>query len=299
MNRFAPSFLVLLAALAFWIPGRWDLLKARHALSDSKTRLADLQSRLAADQSALASARRERQTKNRARFEAADAVDNAQHELAKIDPESQWANPPASLADWNPASPYFWVPKEFLPQLGLDVVIKTNLDIHSNVFAPNGGLTSEMASILAIDEQTRRTVNGQLERALADFHSLQIANARQSDDSLGRTADGPVVTVKVEAMPEEGERLCEQITQILHQNLGAQRTSMVTNMGQWWFTQSDISGQHPFTITVMRHPDGKYMVDSFSSGFFDRIPASDAPQYIPEYLLPFFADILNPPAIGQ
>lgn len=299
MNRFAPSFLVLLAALAFWIPGRWDLLKARHALSDSKTRLADLQSGIAADQFALASALRERETQYRARSEAAVAVARAQRELAKIDPESQWANPPASLADWNPASPYFWVPKEFLPKLGLDVVIETNLDIHSKVFTPNGGLTGEMASILAMDEQTCRAVNGQLERALADFHSLQIANVQQSDDSLGRTADSPVVTVKVEAMAEEGARLCDQITQILQQNLGPQRTSMVTNVGQWWFNRSDISGQGPITVTVMRHPDGKYMVKSFSSGFFDKIPAGDAPRYIPDYLLPFFADILNPPAIGE
>jgi hypothetical protein len=70
-------------------------------------------------------------------------------------------------------------------------------------------------------------------------------------------------------------------------------------LGQSWFDDWKVSGQRPITVTVMLHPDGKYMVESFSSGFFDKIPASEAPQYIPDYFLPFFADILNPPAVGE
>src|SRR3974377_1156813 len=112
MTRFGPSLFIFLAGLGFWVPGRLSLLRARHSLADAQAQLADLQDRIVADESRLASAREDRKRQNEARSQAVGELAGAQSELAKIDPEGQWANPPASLPDWHTDSPYSWRTKE-------------------------------------------------------------------------------------------------------------------------------------------------------------------------------------------
>ena len=290
MKKSFPALLIFLAALALWIPAHWKLLETRRALLDSITRLADLRIRLAADQSALDSARREQDAQNKARVQASAAVARAQQALAKMDPDSQWASPPASLPDWNPRSPYIWVPKDFLAGL------------NARVFDGSGGMTRGAASVLAIDEKTCRVMNDQLESALADYHSLQVSNARTSDRPVDDDkADGPVVTVQIPAMPEQGAEFLDQIGQILQQNIGDQRTGLVTNMAGDWL--DNLSGQKPIVISLTLHPDGNCDVDSQladgNRSHYSGIPANGTAEHLPDYLLPLFADFLPPPDDSQ
>jgi hypothetical protein len=286
MKKSAFVLLIFLAALALWIPSRWKLLDTRRALLQSEARLAQLRGRLAADEATLDLARRARDTQNKARAQALAAVSQSQEAAAKLDPESRWANPPASLPDWNSQSPYIWVPKDFLPRL------------QPLVFEKYGGMTREAASVLALDDPARRALDNQLRQALADYHALQVSNAQTSDQSLpDANADGPVVTVQIPAMPEEGTAFLDQIQQILQQNLGAQRAGLVTNAAADWL--DNLSGQRPTVVSVTRHPDGNWGVcirsangsQTSSSG----IPSSYAATMLPDYLLPLFADILPPP----
>jgi hypothetical protein len=69
--------------------------------------------------------------------------------------------------------------------------------------------------------------------------------------------------------------------------------------GDWLDEAWGLTGRLGISVTVMRHPDDKYMFGNSYGGFADDMPASDVPQHIPDYLLPFFTDILNPPAAGD
>jgi hypothetical protein len=279
MKKSVPALLIFLAALALWLPAHWNLLETRRALLDSQTRLADLRSRLAADQSALDSTRREQDAQIKARVQNAAAVAGTRQALAKLDPDSQWANPPSSLPDWNPKSPYIWVPKEFLARL------------HPTVFDGSGRMTAQAASVLAIDEPARRAMNSELEQALADYHALQLSHAQTSGQP------GAVVTVQIPAMPEEGAEFRDQIGQILQQNIGGQRAGLATNTAADWL--DNLSGKNPIVLSLTLHPDGTYGVDSESAdgskSHYSGITATYAAQKVPDYLLPFFADILPPP----
>jgi hypothetical protein len=303
-----------------------------------------MQDRMATAESLLASAQQERKAQDRTRAQTLAALAVARRELARLAPETQWAEPPASVPDWHSDSPYFWATKESLHELGL------------KSFAGDGTLTSEMASILAIDEPTRRKINDQMARAVADFQALQAANVKLSDEASRikklyedwaradaevarrqaelraefraefpslfandppqpdqplqpRAVDGPVVTVEVPRLPEQNASLRDQIGQILEQSLGPQRRSLITDLGGDWLNSWAVSDRGrmtvcgwavrdrgQITVSVMRHADGKFMVVGPIGGFEDDIPATDVPQHIPGYLLPFFAGILNPPA---
>jgi hypothetical protein len=303
---------------------------------------------MAATESLLASEQQERKAQNQTRAQALAALAAARRELATIAPETQWAEPPSSLPDWHSDSPYCWVTKETLRLLryGQDPL---------KSFTKDGSLTSEMASILAIDEQTRHKLNEQIARAVAEFQALQAAKVRLSDDpsrvrqfyedvarhEAGRASelaryqaesramfpwlvandsppplqtlepggvDEPVLTVVVPRLPEQDGNLFAQIGQLLEQNLGPERSGIITDFGGDWlnswavndrFVMTGVVEGGQITVSVMRHADGKYMVVGPIGGFEDGIPASDVPQHIPGYLLPFFANILNPPAAGS
>jgi hypothetical protein len=125
---------------------------------------------MAAAESSLASARQVRKAQDQTRAQTRAALIAARRELATLAPETRWTEPPASLPDWHSDSPYFWATKESLRGLGL------------KSFEGDGTLTSELASVLAIDEATRRKINDQIARAVADFQALQAANVKLSDD---------------------------------------------------------------------------------------------------------------------
>jgi hypothetical protein len=146
------------------------------------------------------------------------------------------------------------------------------------------------------------------------FRSMQSSDAAQPtapkpDDLVSsitaaqaaRQADGPVVTVTVPATPpEQAARLRDQISQILEENLGSQRAKLLTDLGGGWLDEAwGHPAQFGISVTVMRHPDGTYMFGNSSGGFADDLPAGDVPQHIPDYLRPFFTDILNPPAAAD
>jgi len=230
MKKSTLPLLIILAALAFGIPARWRLMEARRALLNSQARLAELQKQIAADESSFDSARREQERQNRERARVTAAVAKAQANLSKIDPESQWASPPASLPEWNPRSPYIWVTKDSLALL------------HPVALDKEGGLTRDAAAILAVDEETRLAMNAHLERAVADFRSLQLSNAQVTEQPSDGSAGGAsVVSVQIAAMPEQGAAFRDQIEQILEQDIGDQRAGLVTNMAADWLR--NFSGQ--------------------------------------------------------
>jgi len=329
MKKFALSFLILAAGLAFWISGRMTLLQTRRAVADASARLAQQDNRLAADEARLAVAQQQGDDQSNERILSSAALTSARQKLAVIDPECQWAKPPASLPEWHSASPYFWTTKESLAGLGV------------KVFETNGCLNPQIAAVLGIEEPVLGKLNGQLTRAIADFRTLKRSSARLSDDpakatgvyesiarraaewrremaelrahwpdmempkepaDASRAADGPTRTVTMPATsPAQGEALRAQLIEILDQYLGQQPTKLALELAdkEWPDEAWGWTGRFGLELTVLRHPDGTYLFGSSNGGFGVGMPASEVSPHIPEYLLPLFTDFLIPSSGGD
>jgi len=280
------SWIVFVAALV-WMRGQWELLNARKSLEARQGKLAAAQQIVEADRTALESARRDQEKETRAHSQMVKSVAGARRKLAEADPDGQWAAPPPSLPDWDSSSPYIWLRKDDLASVG----------------APglnwSGKLSESGANLLGVDDESRVKLNQQVQSVLDEFHSQQNSNAVVTNTvPNGRTIDGPVVTVQIPASTEAGQALQGQITQILEQNLGSDRASLLTNSGANWL--SGFSMQEPSVFAVLQHPNGTYYIYSKIGNDYhdsDGIPARDAYSEIPQNLLPFFTNV-SPASAG-
>lgn len=281
--------LVFLAATAAWMHGHWQQFQSERALAEARVALAALQNRIDSDQAALAEARLEQKRQNQARSRLAADAAGARRQLALADPASQWARPPAALPDWNPKSPYIWVRKDLLASL------------HPPALNWQGALSRDAADILGLSEEDRVKLNQQVQGALDNFRSLQNSNAVVTNTLPdGGAGDGPVVTITIPALVEEGEALQTQLTQILEQNLGRERAAVLTNAAADWL--EGFALQEPDVFSVMQNPNGTYRVSSKSANdsyTYDGISARGAYNHIPQNFAPVFTGILPPPADGQ
>src|SRR5216117_3845429 len=89
--------LVLLAALAMWIPQQRRLAQARLDLAEAEAQRIRLDGRIATATAALESVRRELRAQHSNRAGTLAAVAKAEQELARVDPQSRWAEPPTTL----------------------------------------------------------------------------------------------------------------------------------------------------------------------------------------------------------
>jgi hypothetical protein len=215
----------------------------------------------------------------------------AQRALAKADPESRWAEPPASTPDWNAESPYIWVRKEMVPKFSVPM------------FTKSGAMQPGVGSVLAVDDGTMRSLNSQLERLLADYRTLEVAGVRPSDKHLaGVQGDGTKATIEIPPRPEDGARFKARFEAALNEQLGFQRASLILESAEGWIdSQFSGFGTEPKIISLIRLPNGGFTV-SIKSGqqwFSCGVPA-DRPdmvgEYIPPHLLPLFKDVLTVPA---
>ncbi|MGA2750937.1 MAG: hypothetical protein ABSG59_19375 [Verrucomicrobiota bacterium] len=286
---------ILLAALAFWLPAQLNLLRARGEMDAARARLADLRDRIAAGQAELNQARQRKSAQILARDRASASAAKAERELAKIDPESRWALPPAALPEWNRDSPYVWLPKELAAHLRMPI------------FKRNGQLRDDAAAILGVDEQSRRALDSQVGQLLSNYHALEVSNAVRLDaPPAGMNSDGPAVTVQLNAMPDVGAECERQFTNVLQQTLGQQRAALVNQSAQDWLgDQFHHFGTAPETISVVHHPKGGFSVNidrgqygNSSMGLNGDDPAALG-NYIPDYLLPLFSDVTPAAAPGQ
>jgi hypothetical protein len=280
------ALLIFLAALAFWIPAQFGLLQARRDLDSARTRLADLQNRIAASEAELNAARQRQRTQSQARDLASAAAAKAARELAKVDPSSRWAIPPASLPEWNPDSPYVWLPKDFISKIG------------APIFKRDGELRDDAATMFDLDDNSRRALNRQVGQLLSNYHALEVSNVERLADPAGNLSiDGPTVTLRINPMAEAGAQVQQEFANTLQETLGQQRGALMNECAQDWLEeQFDHFGKTAKVISVVHHATGGFSlaIEQDQYGSQSTSLSGDDPSalgsYIPDYLLPLFND---------
>lgn len=279
--------LILAAGLGLWIVERARIGRLRTSLAEARMQQAQLDERASAFATDLESSRAELRLAHANRSRVETDVTAIEEQMAKTDPESRWAVPPATQPDWNPESPYVWLRKDKLPHLPV------------NVFLENGEINPDIALVLTEDATQQRKLNATLSRLLSDYRALEAAQARRTDDHLPGIAgqDGLKETIQVDPMPEEGKRIQQQFETALTETLGQQRANLIMQTGASWLdSQFSQNGTQPKTISVIRHPNGTYNVSIQTAGNWMSTggPASVVTNQIPGYLLPLFSDVLTP-----
>jgi len=278
--------LILLAALAVWIPQQRRLARARLDVAAAEAQRVKLNERIASTTAGLESVRRELRAQQSNRAVTLAAVAKAEQELARVDPESRWADPPATLPGWNAESPYVWLRKEMLPK------------VQVSAFNDKGELRGEVAAVLTATEIQQRALNTMLPRLLAEYRALEAANAERVAESLpGIEGDGLKVTLRITPKPEEGARLKQQFEAALKSELGEQRANLLMQLSERRLNdQFSFFGAKPPVISVTRHPNGTYDINiqSGSWGLSGPMTIAEIHDKIPPHLLPLFSDVLNP-----
>jgi len=260
------------------------LTQSGRVLSDAQRQNGELQKLIANVTASRDSLGQELRNERRAIEEKQTALVKAEQELARVDPDARWANPPANGPEWDDRSPYVWVNKKTFPMLP------------GSPFTDNAELRDETAATLALDPSTAKALNGKLAGLVAQYRALEAAHAERVDEPLpGIGNDGPQVTVRVTPFPEEGARLKEQFEETLREALGPSRAELILAGAMGWLdSQFDVSGSEPKILSVVRHPDGTYNLSIrtgnswFSTGGFKRLG-----DHVPDSLLPLFADVLE------
>jgi hypothetical protein len=279
--------LILLGTLAIWIPRQRLLNHTRRDVVEVRRQLAAMENR--SDAAALETAQRELKAENSRRERAVVDLSNAERALAKANPETRWATPPASLPEWNPESPYVWLRKEMVPRFPVQA------------FTEDGELQPEIANVLMIDPATVRLLNEKLKQHLADYRALEVAKAERSEEHLPGIANerGEKLTIRVQPLPEDGARIKQEFETDLTQALGEQRATLVEQVSKNWIdTQFAQFGAEPKIISVLRRPGGDLNISIKSGGNWMSSGGSTASvlYQIPPHFRPMFATILEPAA---
>ena len=286
-SKIALIALILLSALALWIVQRANIGHLQAALVQAHAQQVQLDQRTGALNADLESARADLRLAHANRTRVETDVTAAEEQLARTDPDTRWAVPPASLPEWKAESPYVWLRKDMLPRLPV------------NVFTEQGTINPDMGAILTADANQQRKLNDTLSHLLADYRALEAAQAKRTDDHLPGIAgqEGLKETIQVDPMPEEGKRAQQQFESALTETLGHQRGKLLTQTASGWlYSQFSENGTQPKTISLIRHPNGTYNLSIQSAGSWMSTggPASAVTNQIPGYLLPLFSDVLTP-----
>ena len=288
MRRTTIALVALLLGLVVWVPRQRAWKETRQQLAAARAFHAELEGRLAEARATLAASRQALTQQQAGLDETLAALAQAERALVRVDPESQWSAPPGTWPAWTPASPYVWVRKEMLPQLGLG----------EDVFTSAGTLRAEAAAVLAVSDEQQACLNATLPGLLAEYHALEVANAERLDQPLpGIEGEGPQVTIRVRPLPEEGARLEAQFIASLQEQLGDQRTDLVRQVAGGWL-DSAFSGlsAEPRIISVIRHPNGSYNLSTRTGSGWLSVGVTSPTSlmaYLPAYLTPLFEDVLG------
>lgn len=282
--------LILLSALALWVPQQKNLREAQRALNEAEVKRLDLDQRIALAAQTLETIGRETRAEKLRHHDAVSALARAEQETPKTEPEVPWLSPPETLPQWNADSPYVWYRKEIFPRLPVQV------------FTDKGEIRREVASVLDADQRQQTSLNVTLSRLVAEYRALEVANAERIEEHEAHISgmEGPKVTLRIKPLPEEGARMKQDFEIALRNELGEQRANLVMQLGAPWFNaQFSQFGADPKIISLVQHRNGTYNI-SIKNGQ-RRMSAGGVRKltdYIPSQLIPFFTEALQQPPPG-
>lgn len=290
MNRASIILVIVVATSSVWILQQRRLHEARLALDQARESEQLLYQRVAAAEAELESlARLQSEAKlNRDQTLADAAV--IERRLAEKDPERFWVEPPAAWPSWEKDSPYVWMNKESLAAL------------HPPVFTGRGTLRPEAAAVMTLDRDQIRVLNQVLPKILDEYRELEIKHAERLEEPLpGISDDGPHVTVRIPAFPDEALQLQRRFEDQLRHQLGDQRAELMLKAAEGWMkNQFIVEDEQSKTYSAVRHPDGSFNV-TVQRPFGSKSVGGpmDIGQHIPRHLLPAFEDLRQPPPVEQ
>jgi hypothetical protein len=199
---------------------------------------------------------------------------------SEVDPESLWANPPSALPDWDNESPYVWLSKEILPSLPIVA------------FSKDGELDPTVAAMLTLSPSETRELNHKLRTTLEKYRALESAGAEISTNHLPgiQSFPGEKLTIVVNPLPDEGDRLKEEFSSAIKSHLGEQRSGLALHLARYWLSeQFSHQGAEPKTISAVRHGDGRFNLSIQTAGSSMSTGGHlNFEDYVPAHLLPYF-----------
>lgn len=279
---------VLGLGLALWVTEDQRLRARRSALDAQAAELARVQE--------LASAEREAADRLRQQLDAERqaAAGVSMRGAAGADPtgdllsETRWNRPPASLPDWNRASPFVWIPKMLLPEIPIAP------------FNDAGSLQRGLGALLVLDPERERTLNQEMSRLVAEVRKAEAASAMLAPNPLPGIAaqSGDKLTLEVPGQTEASLRLRSEVESTLRTALGESRSELVLHWGKTWLDEQFGSSEaQPKIYSVVRHPDQTYGLNIKTGGSEMSVgDVSSFMDYIPPHLRNWFEPLETPSA---
>ena len=282
-NRLVLIGLLLALGGALWWTIRSRLQARRAAVLQQEALAAHLQDLAAADRAQVGTLRSELDDLRRTAAATSDQGANPVREERETDPEARWAAPPEHLPDWNPASPYVWIPKSVLPSFPIEP------------FTDGGALAPGLDSVLAVDSDREKALGADLSRLVAAARERESEGVMLSTEHLPGIADRPgdKLTVVVPGQTDDGARLRVEAEQTLRQSLGEARTDLLVHWGQRWLEeQFGNPAAEPRVYSVLRHPNDTYALSIKTAGSWMSVDGGDSfIDYVPIHLRAWFTPL--------
>ncbi len=216
----------------------------------------------------------------------------AMAEFSAINPDAQWAEPPETLPDWNPASPFIWIPKDLLTQ------------IPSEPFSQNGSLNPGVAEVLGISPETRKELDRLVAAGLERFRQMEFTNVYLSTNHLPGVShiEGKKLTIELRPPPEAGPQLKEELISAFVSKLGAQRAEILMQQGRKWFVEnlSAFEPESKFISVAWRPPPNAYSLTIKGPGVWKSYGGlSDLKGLVPDHVLPYFSELTETKIAGE
>jgi hypothetical protein len=284
---------ILTVGVLIVTPRQIALSHARQALDKTRAGCADASRQITNLTKELEARRRDIAEQVELRDRARVAAARAESQLATANPDAFWSQPPAHWPDWNINSPYVWLRKEILSQLRVEC------------FSQNGQLRSEIAQVMTIPKDRLDTLNADLNKLVADYAAAEAAKARRVLDT--NQSGERTLTIQIDSMADEGQRLADEFGAALLKTVGSQRADFLMESAKALLTRrfSEL-GKQSRTISVTVKADGSRLIATKYSGWLGMssiglpatIPIDSASDYasIPAHLLPLFNELWDSPS---
>ncbi|MBL9173944.1 MAG: hypothetical protein JNL10_10455 [Verrucomicrobiales bacterium] len=282
-NRLLLIGLLLALGGALWWTIRSRLQARRAAVLQQEALAAHLQDLAASDRAKFGTLRSELDELRRTAAATSGRSTDPVRDEREPDPEARWAAPPEHLPDWNPASPYVWIPKSVLPSFPIEP------------FTDGGALASGLESVLAVDPDREKALTVALSRLLAAARERESEGVMLSTEHLPGIADRPgdKLTVVVPGQTDDGARLRTEAEQALRQSLGEARTDLLIHWGKRWLEeQFGNPAAEPKVYSVLRHPNDTYALSIKTSASWMSVDGSQTfIDYVPFHLRAWFTPL--------
>jgi hypothetical protein len=273
----------LACGVSCWVPVWLHSREGAQSLTVLKTKLHAVEQAISAARSAVNQSKNRLAETNRRNEILLSWLRHGEKELARVDPESLWVNPPAALPEWNPDSPYVWIPKAKLTVFPL------------TAFEADGSLKPEIGTLFTLPPDAQSQLNARLTRAVADYRTVEREHVERIDEHFAGVAEGegPKVTLRVNPIPEEGRRLRLEFEAALSDALGRERSDLARELSSYWF-DSTFGEETAKTISVARNASGTYRITVKTQNVWRSTggnPRLDG--FVPQHLQPMFMELLD------